>query len=120
MSAATDQGLENAAILLMSLGEEEASEVFKFLSPKEVQCLGETIASMKSVTRERLDGVLASFCDTAAEQHMLVADNDEYVRAVLRRALGEEKANLLLDRILQGSDVSGLEALKWMDPQSVA
>jgi flagellar motor switch protein FliG len=85
-----------------------------------VQCLGETIASMKSVTRERLDGVLASFCDTAAEQHMLVADNDEYVRAVLRRALGEEKANLLLDRILQGSDVSGLEALKWMDPQSVA
>jgi len=120
MSAATDQGLENAAILLMSLGEEEASEVFKFLSPKEVQSLGETIASMKSVTRERLDGVLASFCDTAAEQHMLVADNDEYVRAVLRRALGEEKANLLLDRILQGSDVSGLEALKWMDPQSVA
>ena len=104
----------------MSLGEEEASEVFKFLSPKEVQSLGETIASMKSVTRERLDGVLASFCDTAAEQHMLVADNDEYVRAVLRRALGEEKANLLLDRILQGSDVSGLEALKWMDPQSVA
>jgi serine/threonine protein kinase len=98
MSAATDQGLENAAILLMSLGEEEASEVFKHLSPKEVQSLGETIASMKAVTRERLDGVLASFCDTAAEQHMLVADNDEYVRAVLRRALGEEKANLLLDR----------------------
>jgi flagellar motor switch protein FliG len=93
MSAATDQGLENAAILLMSLGEEEASEVFKHLSPKEVQSLGETIASMKAVTRERLDGVLASFCDTAAEQHMLVADNDEYVRAVLRRALGEEKAN---------------------------
>jgi flagellar motor switch protein FliG len=75
---------------------------------------------MKSVTRERVDGVLQSFCTTAAEQHMLVADNDEYVKAVLRRALGDEKANLLLDRILQGSDVSGLEALKWMDPQSVA
>ncbi len=120
MSAADDQGLENAAILLMSLGESEAAEVFKHLSPKEVQRLGETIASMKSVTRERVDGVLESFCTTAAEQHMLVADNDEYVRAVLRRALGDEKANLLLDRILQGSDVSGLEALKWMDPQSVA
>ena len=120
MSAADDQGLENAAILLMSLGEAEAAEVFKHLSPKEVQRLGETIASMKSVTRERVDGVLERFCTTAAEQHMLVADNDEYVRAVLRRALGDEKANLLLDRILQGSDVSGLEALKWMDPQSVA
>lgn len=120
MSAADDQGLENAAILLMSLGETEAAEVFKHLSPKEVQRLGETIASMKAVTRERVDGVLESFCITAAEQHMLVADNDEYVKAVLRRALGDEKANLLLDRILQGSDVSGLEALKWMDPQSVA
>lgn len=120
MSAADDQGLENAAILLMSLGEAEAAEVFKHLSPKEVQRLGETIASMKAVTRERVDGVLESFCITAAEQHMLVADNDEYVKAVLRRALGDEKANLLLDRILQGSDVSGLEALKWMDPQSVA
>jgi len=120
MSAADDSGLENAAILLMSLGEAEAAEVFKHLSPKEVQRLGETIASMKSVTRERLDGVLASFCDTAAEQHMLVADNDENVKAVLRRALEDEQANLLLDRILQGSDVSGLESLKWMDPQSVA
>jgi flagellar motor switch protein FliG len=120
MSAADDQGLENAAILLMSLGEAEAAEVFKHLSPKEVQRLGETIASMKAVTRERVDGVLENFCSIAAEQHMLVADNDEYVRAVLRRALGDEKANLLLDRILQGSDVSGLEALKWMDPQSVA
>jgi flagellar motor switch protein FliG len=120
MSAADDSGLENAAILLMSLGEAEAAEVFKHLSPKEVQRLGETIAGMKTVTRERVDGVLESFCTTAAAQHMLVADNDEYVKAVLRRALGDEKANLLLDRILQGSDVSGLESLKWMDPQSVA
>ena len=39
-----DEGLENAAILMMSLGEEEASEVFKHLSPKEVQKLGEAIA----------------------------------------------------------------------------
>ena len=121
MSAESEtSGLENAAILLMSLGEHEASEVFKHLAPKEVQRLGETIANMKSVTRERVDGVLQKFTTTASEQHMLVADNDEYVKAVLRRALGDEKANLLIDRILQGSDVSGLEALKWMDPQSVA
>ena len=115
-----EQGLEDAAILLMSLGEEEAAEVFKHLSPKEVQSLGETIAKMKAVTRERVDGVLGKFTDVAGAQHMLVADNDEYVKSVLRRALGEEKANLLIDRILQGNDVSGLESLKWMDPGSVA
>ncbi|MBN8494532.1 MAG: flagellar motor switch protein FliG [Burkholderiales bacterium] len=115
-----DQGLENAAILLMSLGEEHASEVFKHLAPKEVQRMGETIARMKSISNDRLDQVLDKFREMAGDQSMLVGDNDEYVRSVLKRALGEDKANLLLERILQGDDVSGIESLKWMDPSSVA
>ena len=115
-----ERGLESAAILLMSLGEEEAAEVFKHLAPKEVQRLGETIARMKSVTRERVDEVLLDFEKVAASEHMLVADSNEYVKSVLRKALGDEKANLLIDRILQGSDVTGIESLKWMDPTSVA
>lgn len=114
------QGLEDAAILLMSLGEEEASEVFKHLTPKEVQGLGETIARMKSIPREKLDDVLTKFAAVASEQSMLVSDTDEYVKSVLRKALGEDKANLLIDRILQGGDVSGIESLKWMDANSVA
>jgi flagellar motor switch protein FliG len=115
-----DQGVEDAAILLMSLGEEEAAAVFKHLAPKEVQKLGETIARMKSITRERMDGVLDKFGTVAQSQHVLVQDTDEYVKAVLRKALGEDKANLLIDRILQGSDVTGIESLKWMDASSVA
>jgi len=115
-----EQGLEDAAILLMSIGEEEAAEVFKHLAPKEVQRLGETIAKMKSVPRDRFESVLARFDSSAADTSMLVADTDEYVKSVLRKALGDEKANLLIDRILQGGDVSGIESLKWMDPASVA
>ncbi|AKJ31012.1 flagellar motor switch protein FliG [Caldimonas brevitalea] len=115
-----EAGLQDAAILLMSLGEEEAAEVFKHLLPKEVQRLGETIAKMKVISRERVDEVLNRFGDDAADQSMLVSDTDEYVKAVLRKALGEDKANLLIDRILQGSDVTGIESLKWMDGSSVA
>jgi flagellar motor switch protein FliG len=115
-----EKGLESAAILMMSLGEEQAAEVFKHLAPKEVQRLGETIARMKAVTRERVDEVLDSFVEVAASEQMLVADSNEYVKSVLRKALGDEKANLLIDRILQGSDVTGIESLKWMDPTSVA
>jgi len=114
-----EQGLENAAILLMSLGEEEAANVFKHLSPKEVHGLGETITKMKSITRERVDGVLAKFAGVAADQSMLVTDTDEYVKSVLRKALGDDKANLLIDRILQGGDTAGIESLKWMDATSV-
>ncbi len=114
-----DQGLENAAILLMSLGEEDAANVFKHLTPKEVQGLGETIAKMKTIPRDRVDTVLEMFNTVASEQSMLVGDTDEYVKAVLRKALGEDKANLLIDRILQGGDTSGIESLKWMDANSV-
>jgi flagellar motor switch protein FliG len=115
-----EKGVEDAAILLMSLGEDEASQVFKHLSPKEVQSVGEAIAKMKSVSRERVDAVLATFTQTASEQSMLVSDNNEYVKGVLRKALGDDKANLLIDRILSGGDVSGIEGLKWMDASSVA
>lgn len=115
-----DLGLEDSAILLMSLGEEEAAEVFKHLAPKEVQRLGETIARLKTVPRERVEQMLERFTSAAADTSMLVSDTDEYIKAVLRRALGDDKANLLIDRILQGGDVSGIESLKWMDPASVA
>ncbi len=115
-----DQRIENAAILLMSLGEEEAAQVFKHLGPKEVQKLGETIAKLKVIPRERVEAVLDQFTETAEKQHILVPDTDEYVKSVLKKALGEDKANLLIDRILQGSDISGIESLKWMDAGSVA
>ena len=113
-------GAEDAAILLMSLGEENAAAVFKHLSPKEVQKVGEAIARMHAVPRERVDSVLERFGALASSQSTLVADNDEYVRSVLRKALGDEKAELLLDRIMQSGDVSGIESLKWMEPNAVA
>src|SRR5690606_15381799 len=115
-----DRGLNDAAILLVSLGEEEAAEVFKHLTPKEVQKLGETIARMRGVTREKVDFVIDRFTNDAAAQSLLVDDAGDYVRSVLKRALGDDKAALLIDRIMQGGDISGIESLKWMDPLSVA
>ena len=115
-----DAGVEDAAILLMSLGEEEAAQVFKHLAPKEVQKLGETIAKLKTIPRDRVEKVIDKFDQAASEDSMLVTNTDEYVKSVLRKALGDDKANLLIDRILQGSDTTGIESLKWMDPGSVA
>ena len=117
---AQEDGLQDAAILMMSLGEAEASEVFKHLSPKEVQKLGEAIAKTTQITRERVDEVVGKFTGVAASQSLLVSNSGDYVRSVLKLALGDDKAALLIDRILQGGDVSGIESLKWMDPLSVA
>ena len=117
--ALDEAGLEDSAILLMSLGEEEAAAVFKHLSPREVQSLGATIARMTSVPKERLDKVLAKFTSTASSRSPLVSDTGNYVRNVLKKALDEDKANLLIDRILQNGDISGIEGLKWMDAASI-
>ncbi len=115
-----DDGLVNAAILLMSIGEEAAAEVFKYLSPKEVQSLGETMAKLKVVDSGKVGAVLNTFTETSDARHSLVSDTDEYVRNVMNKALGAEKAGFLLDRILQTKDDSGIEGLKWMDPAAVA
>ena len=121
MSAAQeDEGLESAAILLMTLGEEQAAEVFRHLSPKEVQRLGETITRMKAVPRERVDAVMDRLEKTAGNDSALVPDNNAYVHGVLRRALGEDKAALLIDRIGAGNSVAGIDNLRWMDPAAVA
>jgi flagellar motor switch protein FliG len=115
-----ETGLENAAILLMSLGEEDAAEVLKHLTPKEVQGVGETIARMKSIPRERVENVLELFSTVAGDNVTPVGNTDAYVRSVLKKALGEDKANILLDRILQSNEVEGIDNLRWMDTAAVA
>jgi flagellar motor switch protein FliG len=115
----SDDGVTRSAILLMSLGEEEAVEVFKHLGPREVQKLSQAMARLSNVTREQVAGVLREF-RLEAEQQAPVTGGDQYIRSVLTRALGDEKASALVDRILQGQDASGIESLKWMDAGSVA
>ncbi|HVL56549.1 MAG TPA: flagellar motor switch protein FliG [Burkholderiaceae bacterium] len=119
-AASEDSGIERSAILLMRLGEEAAAEVFRHLSPKEVQRIGEAMARLRTVPRDRIDQVLTQFKSEAERYGTLVPDAGEYVRSVLKRALGEQKAGLLIQRIMQDGDVSGIESLKWMDAESVA
>ena len=57
----SDEGIEKSAILLMTLGEDAAAEVLKYLGPREVQKLGTAMAALKQVTREKIDGVLSNF-----------------------------------------------------------
>ncbi|MBN4664792.1 flagellar motor switch protein FliG [Pandoraea nosoerga] len=118
MSAA--EGLQRSAILLMSLGEDEAAEVFKYLAPREVQKLGAAMASLRQVSRDQIADVLQDFVLEAEQHSALSLDSSEYIRSVLNKALGSDKAAGLIERILQGGDTSGIEGLKWMDSNAVA
>jgi flagellar motor switch protein FliG len=115
-----DEGIEKSAILLLALGEENASEVLKHLGPREVQKLGHAMAAQKSVPRNKWDTVLDEFHTSAAEITGVNIDTDAYVRSVLTKALGDDKASNLISRILQGGDTNGIEGLKWLDATTVA
>ncbi|MCB1932357.1 flagellar motor switch protein FliG [Accumulibacter sp.] len=115
-----DEGIEKSAILLIALGEDHASEVLKHLGPKEVQKLGQAMAALRSVPRTRVEEVLKEFQTTAAESAAVNVDTDAYVRSVLTKALGDDKASNLISRILQPGDTNGIEGLKWMDAPTVA
>lgn len=116
-----NNGIHNAAVLMLALGEEGAAEVMKFLGPREVQKLGEAMTSMKAIPQDQVEQVLSSFNNVADQNSTLGLDSDDYIRSVLTKALGDDKASSLLNRILGGTgDASGIESLKWMDAESVA
>lgn len=115
----SDEGINKSAILMLALGHEEAAEVFKYLGPKEVQKLGTAMTGVGNVSRERIEAVLREFHDET-EGRVSLADTDEYLRSVLKKALGDDKAAHLIDRILQGNESAGIESLKWLDAASVA
>ena len=115
-----ESGIHKAAILMLALGEYEASEVMKFLGPREVLKLGAAMATMKTIAHEQVVTVLDSFRAQTEINSTVGLDSDDYIRQVLTKALGDDKASVLLARILGGKDASGIESLKWMDSQGVA
>ena len=113
-------GVERAAILLLTLGESEAAEILKHMGAKEVQRLGKTMAELTNVSKEEVRSVLHEFNSAVEVQTSLGVGSDEFLRKVLVNALGEDKANSLMERISLGGQRKGLDALKWMDSRAVA
>ncbi len=112
-------GPEKAGVLLMTLGQDVAAEILRFMHPKEVQLVGSTMAMMKDVSRPMVENVINNFFEVLEEQTALGIGNDSYIRGMLEKALGD-KAGGIIDRILLGSGSNGLETLKWMDPRAIA
>lgn len=113
-------GTERAAILLLSLGEQEATEVMKHMGAKDVQRIGAAMTQLRNISRHEVSQVLNEFRISVEGQTSLGIGVDEYLRKVLIGALGEDKAGGVIDRILFGRSSKGLESLKWMDARAVA
>jgi flagellar motor switch protein FliG len=113
-------GTQRAAILLMSLGEQEAANVLKQLDAREVQKLGIAMAELKEISREQMSSVLDNFIGVADGRANIASGSPDFVRRVLTQAVGKQKADMLLDRVSSGQSGQGIEALKWMEAKAVA
>jgi len=113
-------GAQRAAVLMLLLGEQQASEIIRFLNPKEVQSLGAAMVSVADLSQEAVNIVLDEFVATLKKQTSLGLGTGDYVEKVLKRALGDDKASSVLSRIMPGQGSKGLEILKWMDARSIA
>jgi flagellar motor switch protein FliG len=113
-------GTQRAAILLMSLGEQDAANVLKQLDARDVQRLGIAMAELKEVSREQMTSVLDNFIGVVDGKANIASGSQDYVRRVLTQAVGKQKTDLLLDRVSTGQTGQGIEALKWMDAKAVA
>ncbi len=111
---------EQAALLLLSVGQDRAAMVLKDMGPKEVQAIGATMATLGTITPEMVDVVLEKFITHVKGETGLGMDSDEYIRNMLISALGPDKASSIIDRILLGANSKGIEQLKWMDTRSIA
>jgi flagellar motor switch protein FliG len=116
----TMTGYEKAAVLMLSLNEEDAAKVFRHLEPKEVQKLGMTMAQISDFSHERVNAVHRCFINDIQKHSSIGLDASGFIKDVLVQALGEDKASNLVEQIIMGSGAHGLDSLKWMDARQVA
>ena len=111
---------ERAAVLMLLLGEQQAADIIKYMSPKEVQAIGAAMTAVQDLSQEAVSIVLDDFINTIKKQTSLGLGSSDYVENVLKRALGEDKAASILSRIMPGASSKGLEILRWMDARSIS
>jgi flagellar motor switch protein FliG len=110
---------ERAAVIMLLLGEQQAADIIKYLSPREVQSLGACMVSVADLSQEAVNIVLDDFVSTIKKQTNLGLGTVDYVENVFKRALGPDKAATVLGRIMPGSSNRGMEILRWMDARSI-
>ncbi|WP_145542201.1 flagellar motor switch protein FliG [Yersinia alsatica] len=110
---------EKSAIVMLTLGDGLAAEVFKHLNTHEVKQISSAMVNMGGFTHEQLSAVLKEFERDSSDFAALSVNTNDYLRSVLVKALGEERASSLLEDLLDSQQgTNGIETLNFMEPQA--
>src|SRR5437870_413671 len=105
---------------MMLIGQETAAQVVKFLSQPEINRLSVAMTGISNISNTTATSVLQEFADLMQKDSSIGVGAEDYVRGVLEKALGTEKADRLLGRLKEGGYADGIEAVKWQDPRDLA
>ena len=110
---------QRAAVMVMVLDETLAASLLAQLEPRELRLLGESMVSLGEIGPEAISHAIAGFVDHNDRPGLPAHDRPERMRSLMNRAVGEVKADGLIQRILpdQAADTSALELARWLSPR---
>ncbi|MBV8590623.1 MAG: flagellar motor switch protein FliG [Acetobacteraceae bacterium] len=113
--------VEKSAVVMRLIGQDTAAQIIKFLSQPEINRLSMAMTRISTVSKSTAALILREFADLIRQDGSLDPNGgEEYLRAVLEKALGPEKADHLVGRLNQGSYGAGIDAVRWQDPRNLA
>lgn len=112
-------GKQKAAVLLITLGSQKSAEIFKHLNEDEIEELTLEIANMRTVTPEEKQEVIEDFYQLCLAQEYISEGGINYAKEVLEKALGEDKANNIINRLTSTLQVRPFEFVRKADPSQL-
>ncbi len=112
-------GMQKAAVLLITLGPEKSSQIFKHLKEDEIEELTLEIANTRSITPQVKDEVLDEFYQVCLAQKYIAEGGIGYAKELLEKALGEEKARDVIGKLTASLQVKPFEFVRKTDPSQL-
>ena len=112
-------GLQKAAVLLITLGPEKAANIFKHLKEEEIEQLTLEIANTRSVSPSQKEEVLNEFYEVCLAQQYIAEGGIGYAKDLLQKALGEEKAKDVLGKLTASLQVRPFEFIRKTDASQI-
>jgi len=113
-------GVERAAVLMMLVGEDEAASILQKLDPEEVRQLGKAMYDVADVSEAEVEQVLDDFTYKARGRTGVTFDPGPKIENMMNRALGPERAEGVLARIMPSQAAVNIELLEWFEPSEIA
>lgn len=109
--------IEKSAIVLLSIGQDAAAEVMKYMSQLEINRLSAAMTRVSNISKNTVNDVFEEFIDLMLQETSLGIGSEDYVHGVLEKTVGSGKAERLVGRLKQGDYFAGIEAVQLQDPR---